>query len=215
MNGSPYLRVQAVFVLSSLGALLTAINWPGRHQGEGGLRDIDPLLARSQTQQSQRDERCCQSHSTPLDTERNGKVRITEREGHARAGPGRQPEWRAERQFVPPKDIPRESVPIVRYQGCEKYEWTVARGLTRSPARRAEQSNREVRGLCQRLITDPEYRRCLETRLRAGTLPHALEALIWNYAFGRPPQSLDVHNHGPSLASIIAGTATDDEDTDD
>ena len=86
MNGRPYLRVQAVFVLSSLGDLLTAINWPGRRQAEGGLQDIDPLLARSQTQQSQRDERCCQSHSTPLDTERNGKVRITEREGHARAG---------------------------------------------------------------------------------------------------------------------------------
>ena len=72
-------------------------------------------------------------------------------------------------------------------------------------------ANREVRGFCQRLIADPEYRRTLESRLCAGTLPPALEALIWNYAYGKPPASLDVHNHGPSLASIIAGTATDDD----
>jgi hypothetical protein len=74
-------------------------------------------------------------------------------------------------------------------------------------------ANREVRGFCQRLVADPEYRKSLETRLCAGTLPPQLEALIWKYAFGKPPQAMDITAHGPSLASIIAGTAPDD-DTD-
>jgi hypothetical protein len=76
-------------------------------------------------------------------------------------------------------------------------------------------ATREVRAFCQRLVSDPEYRKNLESRLRGGTLPPALEALIWNYAFGKPSQSLDVTSRGPSLASIIAGTATDDADQND
>jgi hypothetical protein len=39
--------------------------------------------------------------------------------------------------------------------------------------------------------------------------------MIWAYAIGKPPQALNVTNHGPSLAAIIAGTAPDeDEDSD-
>ena len=71
-----------------------------------------------------------------------------------------------------------------------------------------------MRGFCQRLINDPEYCRSLETRLRAGTLPSALESMIWHYAFGKPPASLDVTSRGPSLASLIAGTATGEDDDD-
>jgi hypothetical protein len=39
--------------------------------------------------------------------------------------------------------------------------------------------------------------------------------MVWAYAIGKPPQALNVTNHGPSLASMIAGTASDDdEDTE-
>ena len=91
-------------------------------------------------------------------------------------------------------------------------------GLWRGgPGRRLGVPNRasvEVRAFCQRLVADPEYRVNLEQRWRAGELPPALEAMIWSYAVGKPPQALDVALRGPSLASIIAGTAIDDEADD-
>ena len=79
------------------------------------------------------------------------------------------------------------------------------------PAGTLNRATKEVGTFCRQLVSDPEYRESLETRLRAGTLPPALESMIWHYAFGKPPASLDVTNRGPSLASLIAGTATDDE----
>jgi hypothetical protein len=76
-------------------------------------------------------------------------------------------------------------------------------------------ATKEARDFCQRLVSDPEYRQSLETRLRAGTLAPALESLVWAYAYGKPPQAMDITARGPSLASIIAGTATDDGDEGD
>ena len=76
-------------------------------------------------------------------------------------------------------------------------------------------ATREVRAFCQRLVADPEYRADLERRWREGKLPPALEQMIWAYAIGRPPQALQVTTRGPSLASIIAGTATTDDEGDD
>ena len=77
-----------------------------------------------------------------------------------------------------------------------------------------EEASREVRAFCQRLLADPDYRANLERRWRKGSLPPALEQMVWAYAIGRPPQSLDVTSRGPSLASLIAGTADDDDDDD-
>ena len=83
------------------------------------------------------------------------------------------------------------------------------------PAGTPNRATREVRQFCQHLLSDVEYRKNLETRLRAGTLPHALEALLWGMAYGRPPASLDVsNNHTVTLATLIAGTIPDDIDDD-
>jgi hypothetical protein len=60
-------------------------------------------------------------------------------------------------------------------------------------------------------VADPEYRAGLQRRWREGSLPPALEQMIWAYAIGKPPQALNVHNQGPSLASLIAGTARDED----
>jgi hypothetical protein len=43
----------------------------------------------------------------------------------------------------------------------------------------------EVRALAQRIVTNPAYQRRLHRRLLAGTAPQ-LEALLWQYAFGKP-----------------------------
>ena len=75
-------------------------------------------------------------------------------------------------------------------------------------------ATREVREFCQRLVADPEYRAGLERRLRSGELAPQIEALIWNYAFGRPSQSIDVTSSRITLAELIAGTREPDEDAE-
>ena len=115
----------------------------------------------------------------------------------------------------PAKNNPWESVERPIPLGMRNTSGLWRGGSPGRPAGTPNRASKEVRAFCQRLIADAEYRRTLETRLRAGTLPPQLESLIWNYAFGRPPQSLDVHRHGPSLAEIIAGVAVDSDETED
>jgi len=87
-------------------------------------------------------------------------------------------------------------------------------GLPGRPAGTPNCATREARTFCQCLVADPEYRANLERRWREGKLPPVLEQMIWAYAVGKPPQAFEVTARGPSLESIIAGTATR-KDADD
>ena len=84
-----------------------------------------------------------------------------------------------------------------------------------SPGRPSGARNRvtrEAHAFCERLVADPEYRTNFEARWRGGTLPPALEMMVWSYAIGKPQQSLEVTSHGASLAELIAGRVPNDED---
>jgi len=70
----------------------------------------------------------------------------------------------------------------------------------------------EVRTFCQRLVVDPEYRANFERRWRSGSLPPALEQMVWAYAAWRPQQSVEVMSRGLSLAELIVGVVPTDED---
>lgn len=48
----------------------------------------------------------------------------------------------------------------------------------------------EAKAACAELIDDPEYRRSLGKRLRAGKLSPAVECLLWFYAKGKPKEEL-------------------------
>lgn len=48
----------------------------------------------------------------------------------------------------------------------------------------------EAKAACAELVDDPEYRRRLGVRLRAGKLSPAVECMLWYYAKGKPKDEI-------------------------
>ena len=68
---------------------------------------------------------------------------------------------------------------------------TFAKGRRKTGGRRRGTANRataSAKGLARELICDPEYRENLSQAFARREVPPVIEALIWHYAFGRPPQ---------------------------
>lgn len=60
----------------------------------------------------------------------------------------------------------------------------------------------EVEATCRQLVDDPEYRRYFAHRLSVGSLPPALEAMVWHYAYGKPVERLE-HSGEIALATRV------------
>lgn len=70
------------------------------------------------------------------------------------------------------------------------------------PGRKKGVPNRataEVRAACVAIVDDLEYRQKLLTRARAGTLPPAVECMLWHYAKGKPKDQVE-HSGGMVLS---------------
>ena len=76
----------------------------------------------------------------------------------------------------------------------------------------------DAKALCRDLLSSEKYQRGFERRLEAGTLPPALETLIWHYAQGKPAETVDVNvmaigriidefHDGPPPKQLAAGDA--------
>ena len=50
----------------------------------------------------------------------------------------------------------------------------------------------EVKEMARRLLNDPEYQGQLRERLIKGTLPPAVETMLWAYGYGKPKETLEV-----------------------
>ena len=48
----------------------------------------------------------------------------------------------------------------------------------------------EAKDFCSKLIDDPAYQRNFRARFVAGDLPPALEAMVWHYGKGKPPETM-------------------------
>ena len=54
----------------------------------------------------------------------------------------------------------------------------------------------EARAAASEIVDNPEYREKLFARALAGELPPAIEAMLWYYAKGKPPETLHVAGDG-------------------
>jgi hypothetical protein len=57
----------------------------------------------------------------------------------------------------------------------------------------------EVRALAQALVRDPKYMEAFRQRWREGSLPPAVEAMVWHYAWGKPHERVQVDTPGLSF----------------
>jgi hypothetical protein len=57
----------------------------------------------------------------------------------------------------------------------------------------------EVRAACVAIVDDPQYRKKLLARARAGTLLPAVECMLWHYAKGKPKDQVE-HSGGVVLS---------------
>jgi len=78
---------------------------------------------------------------------------------------------------------------------------------------RAAQAN-EARLFCLSVVRDREYREALMIAAKARVLPPAIERMIWHYAYGRPPDKVELQvSTLPQLAELpldqLAARATD------
>jgi hypothetical protein len=64
---------------------------------------------------------------------------------------------------------------------------------------------REVKTFCASIIESPRYQRQLRERIRKGTLPPALEAMLWHYAYGVPKQTVAVEGKPWPMYALAPG----------
>jgi hypothetical protein len=50
----------------------------------------------------------------------------------------------------------------------------------------------EVKAICLAMVSKPDYLTELEVRLREGKLPPPIEKMLWEYAYGKPKETLEL-----------------------
>jgi hypothetical protein len=79
----------------------------------------------------------------------------------------------------------------------------------RTGGRKAGTPNRrtaDAKALAREIIQDPSYIAKLHARALAGTLPPAIEAMLWYYAYGKPAERLEHTgaNGGPLIVEMTS-----------
>lgn len=60
----------------------------------------------------------------------------------------------------------------------------------------------EARGFARSIIDHPEYRANLLARATRGVLPPGVETMLWHYAFGKPPDKVDVSVSDTTISQL-------------
>lgn len=64
-----------------------------------------------------------------------------------------------------------------------------------TPEQKAEE--KEVRRISKKLLNDPKYQESLKKRLLEGRLQPGVEVMLWYFAFGKPPETIETKQVTP------------------
>jgi hypothetical protein len=63
----------------------------------------------------------------------------------------------------------------------------------------------DVGAVARALVDDAAYREAFKKRFQAGDVPPGVEQMIWHYAYGKPPDSLQIGgmDGGPVMVRFV------------
>jgi len=53
------------------------------------------------------------------------------------------------------------------------------------------EQEKEVRRISRKLLLSPKYQKTLKQRLESGAIQPGVEAMLWYYSFGKPPETIE------------------------
>lgn len=63
--------------------------------------------------------------------------------------------------------------------------------------------NADIGAVCRSLVNDEAYRTYFAHRLMVGQLPPQLEAMAWHYAYGKPPETLNLEGSVDLRTTVV------------
>jgi len=64
--------------------------------------------------------------------------------------------------------------------------------------------SKEARDAARLILDSEEYRATLKSRAAAGTLPAAVEIMLWHYRYGKPPDKIEITSNHEDLANLTS-----------
>lgn len=80
------------------------------------------------------------------------------------------------------------------------------------PKGRLNNATLEAKQFCASIVDGHAYRQRLQERALEGSLPPALEQMIWHYAKGKPPDKVEVTGDEGGPLRVVFGGRYRDED---
>jgi hypothetical protein len=73
------------------------------------------------------------------------------------------------------------------------------------PPGRLNKKTLEIRAFAESVVGSEAYRKNLQARLSAGTLAPALEAMLYHYAYGKPPERVELTGADQGPLRVLFG----------
>ena len=73
------------------------------------------------------------------------------------------------------------------------------------PKGRLNNKTLEAREFATSVIDSPSYRASVQARAESGTLPPAIEAMLWHYSKGKPPEKIELTGEDGGALQVVFG----------
>ncbi len=73
------------------------------------------------------------------------------------------------------------------------------------PKGRLNKTTQEAQAFARGIVTSAKYRKTLKEQAEAGTLPPALQQMLWAYYAGKPPEKVEVTGEDGGALQVVFG----------